>query len=132
MHQVLFEPERCSHVGTDEFIKINWLPTKERVAQCISVIIFKFFKKMSPQYMSEIFHSSHSRYTTRMATFKPDLPLRQSFLGQKNISYLGPKTWNNMAAEIKLQRCVNTFKYDIKKLFFDELQKQNNNIFLYY
>ena len=34
-----------AHVGIDEFIKINWLPTKERVAQCISVIIFKFFKK---------------------------------------------------------------------------------------
>ena len=32
-----------THVGIDEFIKINWLPTKERVAQCISVIIFKFF-----------------------------------------------------------------------------------------
>ena len=43
-----------AHVGTDEFIKINWLPTKERVAQCICVIIFKFFNSMSPQYMSEI------------------------------------------------------------------------------
>ena len=34
-----------AHVGIDEFIKINWLPTKERDAQCISVITFKFFKK---------------------------------------------------------------------------------------
>ena len=49
-----------AHVGIDEFIKINWLPTKERVAQCICVNIFKFFNKMSPQYMSEIFHPSHS------------------------------------------------------------------------
>ena len=56
-----------AHVGIDEFIKINWLPTKERVAQCICVNIFKFFNKMSPQYMSEIFHPSHSRYNTRMA-----------------------------------------------------------------
>ena len=59
-----------AHVGIDEFIKINWLPTKERVAQCISVIIFKFFKKMPPQYMLEIFHPSHSRYNTRMATLE--------------------------------------------------------------
>ena len=63
-----------THVGIDEFIKINWLPTKERVAQCICVNIFKFFNKMSPQYMSEIFHPSHSRYNTRMATLKLDLP----------------------------------------------------------
>ena len=43
-----------AHVGINEFIKINWLPTKERVAQ------FKFFNKMSPQYISEIFHPSYS------------------------------------------------------------------------
>ena len=34
-----------AHVGIDEFIKINWLPTKERVAQCICVNIFKFSVK---------------------------------------------------------------------------------------
>ena len=121
-----------AHVGIDEFIKINWLPTKERVAQCICVNIFKFFNKMSPQYMSEIFHPSHSRYNTRMATLKLNLPFRQSCLGQKTISYLGPNTWNNLAAETKLGRSVNTFKHDIKKLFFDKLKKQNDDIFFYY
>ena len=121
-----------AHVGIDEFIKINWLPTKERVAQCIRVNIFKFFNKMSPQYMSEIFHPSHSRYNTHMATLKLDLPFRQSCPGQKTISYLGPNTWNNLAAETKLRRSVNTFKYDIKKLFFDKLKKQNDDIFFYY
>ena len=121
-----------AHVGIDEFIKINWLPTKERVAQCICVNIFKFFNKMSPQYMSEIFHPSHSQYNTRMATLKLNLPFQQSCLGQKTISYLGPNTWNNLAAETKLRRSVNTFKHDIKKLFFDKLKKQNDDIFFYY
>ena len=121
-----------AHVGIDEFIKINWLPTKERVAQCICVNIFEFFNKMSPQYMSEIFHPSHSRYNTRMATLKLDLPFRQSCPGQKTISYLGPNIWNNLAAETKLRRSVNTFKHDIKKLFFDKLKKQNDDIFFYY
>ena len=78
--------------------------------------------------MSEIFHLSHSRYNTRMAMLKLDLPFRQSCLGQKTISYLGPKTWNNLAAGLKLRRCINTFKHDIKKLFFDELKKQNDDI----
>ena len=125
-------PDNRAHVGIDEFIKINWLPTKERVAQCICVNIFKFFNKMSPQYMSEIFHPSHSRYNTRMATLKLDLPFRQSCPGQKTISYLGPNIWNNLAAETKLRRSVNSFKHDIKKLFFDKLKKQNDDIFFYY
>ena len=67
-----------------------------------------------------------------MATLKLNLPFRQSCLGQKTISYLGPNTWNNLAAETKLRRSVNTFKHDIKKLFFDKLKKQNDNIFFYY
>ena len=53
--------DHWTHVGIDEFIKINWLPTKERVAQCTCVTIFKFFNKMSPPYMSKSFHPCHSQ-----------------------------------------------------------------------
>ena len=113
-----------AHVGINKFIKINWLPTKERVAHCICVNILKFFNKISPQYISEIFHSSYSRYNRRMATFKLDLSLRLSCLGQKTISYLGPQTWNNLLAKMKLSRNVNAFKHDIKEQFFDELQNK--------
>ena len=41
--------------------------------------------------MSEIFHPSHSRYNTRMATLKLDLPLRQSCLSQKLFPILDQK-----------------------------------------
>ena len=108
------------HVGIDESIKINWLPTST-MHMCH---YFQILKKISLQYMSEIFHPSHSQYNKHMATLKLDVPLRQSCLGQKTTFYLGPKTWNNLAAEIKLRRCVNTFKHDIKKLFFDELKNK--------
>ena len=63
---------------------------------------------------------------------KLDLPFRQSCPGQKTISYLGPNIWNNLAAETKLRRSVNSFKHDIKKLFFNKLKKQNDDIFFYY
>ena len=36
-----------AHIGTNE-LKINWLPTKKRVEQCICVNVFKFFNQMSP------------------------------------------------------------------------------------
>ena len=49
-----------AHVGINKFIEINWLPTKEKVAQCICVNILKFFNKMSPQYILKNFHLSHS------------------------------------------------------------------------
>ena len=121
-----------AHIGTNEFLKINWLSTKKRVEQCICVNVFNFFNQMSPQYTAEIFHPSSSVHNTRRATQKLDLPFRKSCIGQKTLSYIGPKTWNNLPAQIKLSKNVNTFKHDIKKSFFDDLQKQNDDIFFYY
>ena len=121
-----------AHIGMNEFLKINWLPTKKRVEQCICINVFNFFNQMSPQYTAEIFHPSSSVHNTRRATQKLDLPFRKSCIGQKTLSYIGPKTWNNLPAQIKLSKNVNTFKQDIKKSFFDDLHKQNDDIFFYY
>ena len=87
---------------------------------------------LSPEYTSEIFHPSHRRHNTRASTLMLDLPFRKSCFGQKTLSYLGPKTWNTLPAEIKLRKNVNTFKHDIKKLFFEKLQKDTDDIFIYY
>ena len=121
-----------AHIGANEFKEINWLPTKERVSQCICVNVFKFFNNMAPDYTSEIFHPSHSRHNTRMSTYKLDLPFRKSVYGQKTLSYLGPKTWNSLPAQIKLCKNVNSFKHDIKNLYFKRLQKSDDSIFMYY
>ena len=121
-----------SHVGIAEFKKLNWLPTKEIVYQCICVNIFKFFNDMSPEYTSEIFRPSYRRHNTRASSLMLDVPFRKCCSGQKALSYLGPRTWNTLPAQIKLCRSVNTFKHDIKKLFFDKLQKDTDNIFIYY
>ena len=104
-----------AHIGIDEFRKINWLPTKERFEQCICVNIFKFFNKTSPAYSSEIYHILDQRQNTRSSKHKLKLPLRTSNIGQKGISYVGPRTWNRLPSEIKSVGSVNTFKHDVKK-----------------
>ena len=92
---------------------------------------FKFFNNMAPDYTSEIFHPSHSRHNTRMSTYKLDLPFRKSVYGKKTLSYLGPKTWNSLPAQTKLCKNVNSFKHDIKNLYFKRLQKSDDSIFMY-
>ena len=47
--------ESRAHIGVNEFRKINWLPTRERFGQCISVGVYKFCQNISPAYMSDIF-----------------------------------------------------------------------------
>ena len=61
-----------------------------------------------------------------------DVPFRKYCSGQKTLSYLGQRAWNTLPAQIKLRKSVNTFKHDIKKLVLDKLQKDTDDMFIYY
>ena len=63
-----------SHAGVVEFKKLNWLPTKERVYQCICFNIFTFCNDMSPEFTSEIFRPSYRRHNTHTSTLMLDGP----------------------------------------------------------
>ena len=110
-----------AHIGVKEFEKINWLPTKERIEQCICVNIYKFFKNISPAYTSEIYHPTEQMHNTRSSKHRLHLPYRNYNQGQKGLSFMGPKIWNKLPTEIKTARNSNTFKHDIKKTFFKDI-----------
>ena len=40
-----------SHIGKNEFEKINWLPVSNRVDQCLAVTAYNFKNALSPKYM---------------------------------------------------------------------------------
>ena len=120
------------HVGVKEFREINWLPTKERFEQCVCPIIFMFFNNMSPTYTSQLYQPFSLGHITRRSNCRLQLPYRNTSYGHKALSFFGPKLWNNLPAKIKSSSNINTFKHDIKKLFFKELQKKNNSVYFYY
>ena len=121
-----------AHIGTNEFLKINWLPTKKELNNAFAPTSLNFLIKCLLNTQQKYSTHPPSVHNTRRATQKLDLPFRKSCIGQKTLSYIGPKIWNNLPAQIKLSKSVNTFKHDIKKSFFDDLQKQNDDIFFYY
>ena len=60
--------ENRAHLGVKEFRKINWLPTRKRFEQCVSVGAFKFCKNICPAYMSDIFEKTNAKHNTRRST----------------------------------------------------------------
>ena len=120
------------HVGVKEFREINWLPTKERFKQCVCANIFKFFNNMSPAYTSELYKPFNHGHNTQRSNCTLQLPHRNTSYGHKALSFLGPKLWNNLPDKIKFSSNINTFKHDIKKLFFKELQKKDDSVYFYY
>ena len=121
-----------SHIGIKEFKRINWLPTRERFEQCVCVGAYKFFNNSAPSYMSDIFNQINSNQNTRSSTFGLEQPAKSKDLGQKGLSYLGPKFWNPLASQIKSVKSTNAFKHAIKNDFFKQLQDAEDDCFLYY
>ena len=109
------------HISLAEFRSINWLPTKERVHQCINAISFKFVNKNCPFYLNEIFEfAPHCRIDTRNSLAKLKHPFRKTNTGQKTLSCIGPSLWNNLPETIKKTNNLNTFKHNVKSLYLNQ------------
>jgi len=47
--------EPRSHIGYEDFIKLNWFPVSDRVDQVTLCHVFKMHNNLAPKYMSEHF-----------------------------------------------------------------------------
>ena len=63
-----------SHIGAAYFKKINWLPVSERVESCIATTVFKYWNRIVPSYINDMFKPSYKRYNTR-SQMALDIPL---------------------------------------------------------
>ena len=80
--------------------KINWLPVSDRVKCCIANTVFKYWNRIVPGYIHEMFKPSFCRYNTR-SQMPLDMPLRKTNTGQKSLFFLGPKIWSKIDPSIK-------------------------------
>ena len=120
------------HIGIAEFKEINWLPVKRRVEQSISGTIFKLFKEEVPVYMKQVFQIKNQIHNTRRSNFALHIPSCKICYGQKAISYMAPKIWNKIPANIKSKLNMSSFKHAIKKWFFETEQTRESSDYFYY
>ena len=120
IHFCLNLPPR-SHIDPSHFRKINWLPVSDRVEYCIANTVFKYWNRIVPGYILEMFKPSLCRYSTR-SQMALDIPLRKTNTGQKSLSFLGPKIWSKIGPSIKNVRTSSSFMHAIKKNILLHLQ----------
>ena len=70
--------------------------------------------------------------THNTSVYKLKLTLKLINMGQNNASYIGPKIWNNLTNECKLEENLNKFKHKIKDTFFTNIQRADDDIYIYY
>ena len=111
-----------SSLKSKEFEKINWLPIHEKVCS-----VYKFFAKSCPDYFDELYIPvENNGINTRFSFQKLTLPRRNTNIGQKALSYIGPFLWNNLQNTLKSATSINTFKHSIKNHYFNELKKKES------
>ena len=89
------ELSSCSHISATHFQEINWLPVEHRAESCIATIFIVTWSRttmkcLTLSYINEVFLSSLSRNTT-CSQIALDTPLGKTNIGQKSLSFLGPK-----------------------------------------
>ena len=63
-----------------------------------------------------------------MAQIALDIPLRKTVLGQKSISFLGPKIWSKINNDLKTVLTTNSFTDILKKEMLNNLIILKNKI----
>ena len=82
--------------------------------------------------MSDIYSLVENPRSTRRSEYRIKQPFRATSMGQNGISYIGPKVWNKLPPDCKLEDIPNKFKPKIKDKFLENLQRVNDHIYLYY
>ncbi len=96
---------RWFHVGftlvKGTFNRLQWQPIKSTLNQREEVMVCKALRKMTPTYISDLFHTCHNdTYTLRSNDRKLYLPKPKTNFLKKSFLYRGATAWNNLPNEI--------------------------------
>ena len=112
----------CGHINPSHFRKINWLPVVGRVELYTSTTLFKYWKKIAPSYLNNIFILSLNNCNTR-SQMALDILLFRAIEGQKSMSLVGPKSPNKVTLNIKTAGTEYSFRHRLKKEILTKLQE---------
>jgi len=128
----------CLFLGNREGIrykhlaKINWLPVVERVHQFIASSVYKFFNKLAPQYMEDVFKKSVNMRATRSSNnLNLTIPIRRNEYGKNCLSFLGANIWNGIDYNIRNAKTCDTFKHRVKRKYFEDLKTRGEDDHIY-
>ena len=69
---------------------------------------------------------------SRRSKFRLKLQFRKSSAGQKCLSYMRPKIWNSLSSDLKSTNSINSFKHKIKDNFFQNIQREEKDVYVFY
>ena len=95
---------------------LNWPTVDDIIRSEIATTMYKSLNGLVPEYLSNLFSKTSTRYARKLRNTDTDLslPLRKTNNGQRAISFRGPKLWNQLERDAKQAPSLATFKRRIK------------------
>ena len=116
--------ERCLRMIYDKISNFEELLNKDNSVSIhhnnIHTLVIEMYKvanDMSPDIMNEVFKLRNTpHYNLRHTSHFSTDPIHSVYNGTESASYLGPKIWEQIPAEIKNKDSLDGFKKEIKKI----------------
>ena len=101
--------------STAEFIrKCHWLRIRERIIFKICVLVHKCLYGSAPECLKKMLKYSGSERTKKLIQ-----PTHKGSYGGRSFARVGPKLWNLLPQEMRMERDIDQFKKDLKTFLFD-------------
>ena len=118
--RIILKARKFDH-ATPLLRDLHWLPVSKRIMFKVALNVFKSIHNLAPQYISNMFSPlTQSNYSLRSRTdpLLLKIPNIKSKKCEKNISFAGPKIWNDLPLEIRSCTTVHTFMNKLKTHLF--------------
>ena len=110
--KLIFGRRKFDHVS-DLFNRLHWLRINQRIAYKIILLVHNsIFLKSFPTHTKSLISVLNSR--TMILT----IPYMNSSLGKRSFSYIGPKMWNILPTDLRLNDDIDSFKKLLKTYLF--------------
>ena len=100
--------------------KDNSVSIHHRNLQVLATEMFKIYKEISPDLLSDVFVRNKQMYELRNNSCFKSRKVKSVFHGTESLSFLGPKIWDLVPSDIKESVTVEIFKDKIKTRSFSE------------
>ena len=109
--RLIFGKKKNDHV-TELFQTLHWLPIRQRIIFKILTLVFKFFQKNVPEYISDCLVIKNINMLTL------NIPRTNTSYGDRAFSNIAPKLWNSLPNFIRAAPSYSPFKSHLKHLLF--------------
>ena len=103
---------------SDLFEKLHWLRVRERIVYKVLLIVHKSVNQAAPAELTEMFRFVQSDRTRKLV-----VNTYEGVMGKRAISVCGPKLWNALPKDLRLENSTDEFKKRLKTFLFKNIDK---------